>query len=147
MTLGTILISLGLAVAPTPHDSLVSPDSAMALLRKGGYTIMLRHAQTDRSVSDIPGENTARYQQRNMKAVGVAQAKAVAAVFKAHRISVGDVFGCPLYPTMETALYAVRNTSAGVLLRTLDPSSQERALSLVPATPGANRVLVSHHFF
>ena len=54
MTLGTLLVALGLATAPPMPDSLVSADSAMSLLKHGGYTVMWRHGQTDRSVSSLP---------------------------------------------------------------------------------------------
>jgi phosphohistidine phosphatase SixA len=146
MTLGTLLVSIGLAIAPPAPDSLVSADSAMALLRKGGFTIMLRHAQTDRSVSDYPGENTERYQQRNLTDVGVAQSRSIGAIFKARGIPVGDVLASPMYRTMETAQYAFGKTAPSKLLRTLDASADEKALMVAQPAPGTNRVLVTHHF-
>jgi phosphohistidine phosphatase SixA len=146
MTLGTLLISLALATAPPMPDSLVSADSAMVLLRRGGYTVMLRHAQTDRSVSDIPGQNTERYQQRNLTDAGVALAKSVGTIFKARAIPVGDVIASPMYRTMETAQYAFGKAVKNPLLYTLDPSAEERALVLASPASGTNRVIVTHHF-
>ena len=146
MTLGTLLIALGLATAPPMPDSLVSADSAMTLLKNGGYTIMWRHAQTDRSVSDIPGQNTERYQQRNLNDVGVALAKSVGTIFKARAIPVGDVAASPMYRTMETAQYAFGKATKNPLLYTLDPSPEERAFVLVQPALGTNRVIVTHHF-
>lgn len=146
MTLGTLLVALGLATAPPMPDSLVSADSAMALLKKGGYTMMWRHAQTDRSVSDIPGQNTERYQQRNLNDVGVALAKAVGVVFKSRNIPVGDVIASPMYRTMETAQYAFGKATKNPLLYTLDPSAEEKAFLLVQPAAGTNRVIVTHHF-
>jgi phosphohistidine phosphatase SixA len=146
MTLGTLLVAIGLAASPPPADTLISADSAMALLKRGGLTVMWRHAQTDRSISDIPGENTPRYQQRNLNDAGVATAKAVGAIFKARGIPVGDVFSSPMYRTIETAQYAFGRATATALLRTLDPSAEERDLILAQPTAGTNRVLVTHHF-
>ena len=146
MTLGSLLLALGLATAPAMPDSLVSADSAMALLKKGGFTIMWRHAQTDRSVSDVPGQNTERFQQRNLNDAGVTLAKSVGLVFKARGIPVGDVVSSPMYRTMETAQFAFGRASRSPLLYTLDPSAEERALLLAEPAAGTNRVIVTHHF-
>jgi phosphohistidine phosphatase SixA len=146
MTLGTLLVALGLATAPPMPDSLITADSAVSLLKQGGYTIMLRHGQTDRSVSDIPGQNTERYQQRNLNDAGVALAKSIATVFKSRAIPVGDVIASPMYRTVETAQYAFGKATRNPLLYTLDPSPEERALILVRPASGSNRVIVTHHF-
>jgi hypothetical protein len=146
MTLAGLLVAMGLATAPHPSDTLVSADSAMALLRQGGFTVMWRHAQTDRSVSDVPGQQTERYQQRNLNDLGVTTAKSVGLVFKARGIPVGEVAASPMYRTMETAQYAFGRATPNALLRTLDASADERALVLAPPPPGTNRVLVTHHF-
>lgn len=148
MTLGTLLVALGLAAAPAPAppDSLISADSALVLLKQGGFTIMWRHSQTDRSISDIPGERTERFQQRNLNDVGVAHSKTVGAILKAKSIPVGDVMASPMYRTMETAQYAFGRATASALLRTMDPSAAERALILAVPAAGTNRVLVTHHF-
>jgi phosphohistidine phosphatase SixA len=145
MTLGTLLIALGLATAP-PADSLVSADSAMTLLKQGGYTMMWRHAQTDRSVADIPGQNTERYQQRNLNDAGVALAKSVGVIFRARSLPVGEVIASPMYRTMETAQYAFGRATRNPVLYTLDPSAEERALVLARPAAGTNRVMVTHHF-
>ena len=146
MTLGTLLVAFGMALSPPMPDSLITADSAMALLRHGGYTIMWRHAQTDRSVSDIPGQNTERYQQRNLNDIGVTLSKSVGTIFKARGIPVGDVVASPMYRTMETAQYAFGKATKSPLLYTLDPSAEERALVLVQPATGTNRVIVTHHF-
>lgn len=146
MTLGTLLVAIGLAASPPMPDSLVSADSAMTLLKQGGYTMMWRHGQTDRSVSDIPGQNTERYQQRNLNDVGVALAKSVGVIFRARAIPVGEVVASPMYRTMETAQYAFGKATKNPLLYTLDPSAEERALVVVQPAAGTNRVIVTHHF-
>ena len=146
MTPGILLVALGLAISPPAADSLVSADSAMVLLKQGGYTIMWRHAQTDRSVSDVPGENTQRFQQRNLNDAGVMTSKAVGGIFKARGIPIGDVLSSPMYRTLETAQYAFGRATTTPLLRTLEPSAEERALILAAPAAGTNRVLVTHHF-
>ena len=146
MTLTALFVAVGIAAAPTQPDSLVSADSAMSLLRRGGFTIMWRHAQTDRSVADIPGENTERFQQRNLNDIGVALSKSVGAIFKTRGIPVGEVLASPMYRTRETAQYAFGRATPTALLRTLDSSAEERALILAQPAAGANRVLVTHHF-
>ena len=146
MTLGSLLIAFGLAAAPPMPDSLVSADSAMSLMKNGGYTMMWRHAQTDRSAADVPGDNTERYQQRNLVDAGVSLAKSVGTIFKARGIPVGDVVASPMYRTMETAQYAFGKATKNMLLRTLDPSPEEKALMLAQPAAGTNRVLVTHHF-
>ena len=146
MTLGTLIVVLGLATAPPMPDSLVSADSALTLLKKGGYTVMWRHAQTDYSVSDMPGENTERFQQRNLSDAGVALAKSVGAIFRARGIPVGEVVTSPMYRPMETGQYAFGRATKNALLRTLEPSAAEKALVLAVPAAGSNRVLVTHHF-
>jgi phosphohistidine phosphatase SixA len=146
MTLATLIVALGLATAPPMPDSLVSADSALSLLKKGGYTVMWRHAQTDYSVSDVPGESTERYQQRNLSDVGVALARSVGAIFRARGIPVGEVLTGPMYRTMETGQYAFGRATKNALLRALDPSAEEKALVLAVPAAGSNRVLVTHHF-
>jgi len=148
MMLASILVVLGMGLGPAtaPHDSLVSADSAISLLRHGGYTMMWRHGQTDRSVSDVPGQNTERYQQRNLSDAGVALAKSVGVIFKAYEIPVGEVVASPMYRTMETAQYAFGRATANRALYTLDPSAEERALVLAQPAAGSNRVIVTHHF-
>lgn len=146
MTLGTILVALGLAASPPMPDSLVSADSALTLLKKGGYTMMWRHGQTDYSTADQPGENTERFQQRNLNDAGVALAKSVGTIFRARGIPVGEVLASPMYRTMETAQYAFGKATKNPLLRTLDPSAEEKALMLAQPAAGTNRILVTHHF-
>jgi len=145
MILGSILVALSLATTPPP-DSLLSADSAMALLKNGGYTMLWRHGQTDRSVSDIPGQNTERYQQRNLNDAGVALAKSVGMIFRARALPVGEVIASPMFRTMETAQYAFGRATGNPLLYTLDPSAEERALLLVVPAAGTNRIIVTHHF-
>ena len=140
---------LALAVAASaPPDSLLSADSLLVEMRKGGYTMIWRHTATDRSVREpMDYRNTPRFQQRNLTDRGIADAKIVGAIFTARNIPVGDVITSPMFRTRETAEYAFgRVTMDTPVLRVVDPSPEQRRLLAAEPAPGTNRVLVTHHF-
>src|SRR5215203_983624 len=75
-------------VAPAPE---LRGESLMDALRAGGYTVILRHARTDRSQ---PNQETPqgpipalRSQQRNLTDNGVRDAQLMGRVFKKYKIS------------------------------------------------------------
>jgi phosphohistidine phosphatase SixA len=134
-------------VAATPPDSLLSADSLLVELRKGGYTILWRHTATDRTVREpMNYETTPRFQQRNLTDRGVADAKAVGLLFKSREIPIGEVLASPMFRTRETAEYAFGRVEATPILRQLDPSPEQRRLIAAEPAAGTNRVLVTHHF-
>src|SRR5688572_20013965 len=138
---------LSLVVAATPPDSLLSADSLIVELRKGGYTMVWRHTATDRSVQEpMAYQNLARFQQRNLSDRGVADAKTVGVLFKARGIPIGEVLSSPMFRTRETAEYAFGRVEATPLLRQLDPSPEQLRLIATEPAAGTNRVLVTHHF-
>ena len=133
--------------AASPPDSLLSPDSLLVELRKGGYTIVWRHTATDRSVQEpMDYQNTPRFQQRNLTDRGIADAKAVGAIFKSRGIPVGDVLSSPMFRTRETAEYAFGHVESTPLLRQVDRSPEQLRLIATEPAAGTNRVLVTHHF-
>ena len=134
-----------ISIALTPPNGLMSPDSMMVELRKGGYTILWRHAATDYTTRDVPGA-TERSQQRNLTAQGALDAEIIGRMLKLRGIPIGEVLASPMFRTRETAERAFGRTGVTMLLRTLDPSAEERQLMLTPPAPGTNRVLVTHHF-
>lgn len=146
MMLADLLLAATLALAPSAPT--VPADSAMVLLAKGGYTLMWRHAATDRSVADAPGfPNTERFQQRNLSDQGVADARLIGQLFKSRNIPVGEIVTSPMYRTRETALYAFgRVTATNDLLIALAPSEEQKRLLLAVPASGTNRVIVTHHF-
>jgi phosphohistidine phosphatase SixA len=116
-------------------------------MRKGGYTMLWRHGATDRSVQEpMDYRNTPRFQQRNLTDRGIADAKTVGAIFKAHGIPIGDVISSPMFRTRETAEYAFGRVTDTSVLRTVDPNPEQRRLIATAPAPGTNRVLVTHHF-
>ena len=145
MMLAHALVSVLLATSPA--DSLLTPDSLLVELRKGGYTVLWRHTVTDHSVQEPTGyANTPRFQQRNLTDQGIADAKVVGAIFKQHGIPIGDVLSSPMFRTRETAEYAFGRVEATPLLRQLEPSSEQRRLIATQPATGTNRVIVTHHF-
>ena len=131
----------------TSPDSLLTPDSLLAELRKGGYTIVWRHTATDKSVQEpMNYQNTPRFQQRNLTDRGIMEAKVVGMIFKSRGIPIGEVLSSPMFRTRETAEYAFGRVADTALLRQLDPTLEQRRLIAAAPTPGTNRVLVTHHF-
>ena len=138
---------LAFLAATNPPDSLLTPDSLLVELRKGGYTIVWRHTATDKSVQEpMAYENTPRFQQRNLTDRGVADAKAVGLLFKSRGIPIGEVLSSPMFRTRETAEYAFGHVESTPLLRQVDPSPEQLRLIATEPAAGTNRVLVTHHF-
>ena len=139
---------LALAVATSAPDSLLSADSLLAELKKGGYTMIWRHTATDRSVQEpMDYKNTPRFQQRNLTDRGIADAKLVGAIFRARGIPIGDVVTSPMFRTRETAEYAFgRVTMETPMLRVVDPNPDQKKLLAAEPAAGTNRVIVTHHF-
>jgi phosphohistidine phosphatase SixA len=134
-------------VAASPLDSLLTPDSMLVELRKGGYTILWRHTATDRTVREpMDYQNTPRFQQRNLTDRGVADAKRVGVIFKNRGIPIGEVLASPMFRTREAAEYAFGRVVATPLLRQLDPTPEQQRLIAAKPERGTNRVLVTHHF-
>ena len=138
---------LSVLLAASGSDSLLTPDSLLVELRKGGYTILWRHTLTDRSVQEPMGyTNLPRFQQRNLTDQGVADAKAVGVLFKDRAIPIGEVLSSPMFRTRETAEYAFGRVEATPVLRQLEPSPEQRRLIAAEPAAGTNRVIVTHHF-
>jgi phosphohistidine phosphatase SixA len=133
--------------SPPQQDGLVPADSAFKLMKNGGYTMIWRHAETDYSKSDVPGSND-RAQQRNLSPRGETDAKAIGAMFQKLGVRFGEVRSSQLWRTRETARLAFGNDRVTVdtLLRTLQPTREQKQLIATRPARGTNRVLVTHHF-
>ena len=123
-------------------------EELMTALRQGGYTILLRHARTDRSFDEqrdpVPTE---RSQQRNLNEDGVRDAKLMGVVFRKYQIPLGEIISSPMYRAVETAeMAAGKPTLVTMALRVLPPTPEQAALVATPPKPGTNRLLVTHHF-
>jgi len=142
----TTAVALVLAAQHThPSDSLVSADSALKLMKRGGYTMIWRHAESDWSKQDVLGSPD-RAQQRNLTTRGETDARAVGAAFKKLGIPVGDVRSSQLFRTRETAELAFGKTTVDTILRQLDATPAQKQLIAAKPAKGTNRVLVTHHF-
>jgi len=139
-------VTLVLTTAFAPPNNLLSPDSMMVELRKGGYTILWRHAATDYTTKDAPGFPDDRTQQRNLTEQGALDAGLIGQILKRRGIPIGDVFVSQMYRTRETAERAFGRFRIDTLLRSMQPSDAERRLIRAVPANGTNRVLVTHHF-
>lgn len=146
----TLLTTLGAAAVmmttATPQPELRG-EALMEALQGGGYTIVLRHARTDRSFQEamnvVP---TSRAQQRNLNDEGVRDARLMSVVFKKYDIPFGDVLASPMFRATETAEYAVRPARTTMVLRTFPTLDDARALIAESPAQGTNRLVVTHHF-
>jgi phosphohistidine phosphatase SixA len=140
------VFSLGLL---SPSDTAeIKADSLLKVLTQGGYTILLRHARTDRSYRDDP--RTAplddRTRQRNLSDAGVADAKAIALVMRAAAIPIGENLSSPMFRAKETAQLAFGEPTLSTELMSLSATPEQRALVVKAPAAGMNRAIVTHHF-
>jgi phosphohistidine phosphatase SixA len=142
-------LTLAAQVAAAPAASAeLRGEELMQALRSGGYTILLRHARTDRSFQEardpVPVDRSA---QRNLSADGVRDAALMGAVFRKYRIPIGEIVASPMFRTRETAEYAAGPpTRVTMALRVLPATDEQAAVVAAAPAPGTNRLLVTHHF-
>lgn len=147
LRLSALAVVTGLSFsAPVRHE--LRREELMTALQKGGYTIMLRHARTDRSFNEqrdpVPTE---RSKQRNLNEAGVQDAKLMGVVFSKYRIPLGEIISSPMYRCLETAeMAAGKPTQVTMALRVIPPTPEQAALVAAPPKPGTNRLIVTHHF-
>ncbi|HYC53061.1 MAG TPA: histidine phosphatase family protein [Gemmatimonadaceae bacterium] len=136
---------LALSLHAPQTDSLISADSAFTLMRRGGYTMIWRHAETDWLTQDAPGAPD-RALQRNLTARGVTDAKAVGEFFKRTGIPVSDVVSSQMWRTRETGEHAFGRVRVDSALRSMDQTAEQKTILAAAPAKGTNRVLVTHHF-
>ena len=135
------------AVFPADSGEL-RREELMTALQGGGYTIILRHARTDRSyqeeIGSVPAE---RNKQRNLSADGVRDAALIGVVLRKYRVPIGEIVSSPMFRTRETAEYAAGTPTSVTMALRVFPTSDETA-AIVAAAPkhGTNRLIVTHHF-
>jgi phosphohistidine phosphatase SixA len=145
--LSSLSFVAGLATATSDSTELRRED-LMAALQTGGYTVLLRHARTDRSFNEqrdpVPTERSA---QRNLTDDGVRDAALMGVVFRKYGIRFAEVISSPMYRTVETAEYSVgKPTSTTMVLRVFPSTPAQSALVMKAPRKGTNRLLVTHHF-
>jgi hypothetical protein len=81
--LSALALVTGLGTATTVDSTELRREELMSALRNGGYTVLLRHARTDRSFNEVreyvPKERSA---QRNLTDDGVRDAALMGVVFR-----------------------------------------------------------------
>ena len=145
--LSSLSLVAGLATA-TSDSTELRREKLMEALRQGGYTVLLRHARTDRSFNEqrdpVPTE---RSEQRNLNDDGVRDAALMGVVFRKHGIQFAEIISSPMYRTVETAEYSVGKPTSTTMLLRLFPSTPEQAAFVMKAPKkGTNRLIVTHHF-
>jgi hypothetical protein len=138
-----------LVAAATPNQPAdLRGEALMAELKKGGYTVVLRHARTDRSYQeDIANISPLRTKQRNLNDDGVKDARLMGVVFKKFAIPFGEVLSSPMFRCTETAEYASdKSPTTTMLLRTFPTTEETRKLLAVAPKAGTNRLISTHHF-
>ena len=142
--ISAIAIVVGLATADTTE---LRREELMTALRRGGYTVILRHARTDRSFQEerayVPKERSA---QRNLTDEGVRDAALMGVVFRKYGITFAEVISSPMFRTVETAEMAVGKPDTTMVLRVFPSTPEQAALVAKAPKPGTNRLLVTHHF-
>jgi phosphohistidine phosphatase SixA len=145
--LSSFSLAAGLATA-TVDSTELRREPLMDALRKGGYTVLLRHARTDRSYNEqrdpVPTE---RDKQRNLNDDGIRDAALMGVVFRKNGIQFAEIISSPMYRCVETADYAVgRPTGTTMLLRSFPATPEQAALVARAPKAGTNRLIVTHHF-
>src|SRR5688572_7496698 len=139
-------VAIGIATASVDTAEL-RREELMAALKQGGYTIMLRHARTDRSFNEareyVPALRT---QQRNLNDAGVADARLMGVVLKKFGIPLGEIISSPMFRTTETAEYAAGVPTTTMVLRVFPSTPEQAALVAKAPKAGTNRLVVTHHF-
>jgi phosphohistidine phosphatase SixA len=143
-----LILALALSLAlPSFTAPELRREELMAALRAGGYTVILRHARTDRSFQEertyVPSE---RSKQRNLTDDGIRDAALMGVVFRKYRISFAEILSSPMARTVETAEMAAGPPTTTMALRTIPSTAEQSALIATPPKPGTNRLIVTHHF-
>lgn len=112
-------------------------DAFWDLLKGGGQIVLMRHAQTDPGIGDPPGFQLADCAtQRNLSALGRADAVRIGARFRHHAIRVGEVMSSHWCRCMDTARLAFGKVTPAAML---DSVFDERA----PATVDTTNALIA----
>jgi phosphohistidine phosphatase SixA len=123
-------------------------------LQRGGYLVVLRHAATDPTATDMTGNLRDCSRQRNLNAEGRRQARGIGRAFRRLGIPVGRVLASPFCRTRDTARLAFGHARPSRALLSADffgddtAAERQRAglrrLLALPPRRGSNTVLVSH---
>jgi phosphohistidine phosphatase SixA len=142
-------ITFAAGVASATLDSAeLRRDDLMAALRSGGYTVILRHARTDRSFQEQMGAvPEKRSEQRNLSDDGFRDAALMGVVLRKYNIAFAEIISSPMFRATETAeMAAGKPTTVTMALRVFPATPEQAKLVMTPPKKGTNRLLVTHHF-
>lgn len=142
-----LLVSAAVVLA-APQSTELRREALMDALRNGGYTVILRHARTDRSFQEardyVP---KTRAEQRNLNDDGIRDAALMGVVLRKHGIRFAEIISSPMFRCVETAeMAAGAPTTLTMDLRVIPSTPEQAALIAKAPKAGTNRLLVTHHF-
>jgi phosphohistidine phosphatase SixA len=152
-----VLLLLALiAASPTFSDTL-SGKNLLAVLRAGGYIILMRHASSPRQPPDstIANADNPRL-ERQLDVVGRASANDMGEALRHLRIPIGAVLSSPTYRALETIRLAQLGPAttfpelgdSGQSMMADDTNTRGawlKAKTAAPPAPGKNSLIVSHY--
>jgi phosphohistidine phosphatase SixA len=98
---------LAVALSAVAQGQPASSDAILALLKQGGYVLVMRHASSPR---EVPDKQTAKADnvkpERQLDAEGRAGATAMGKALRDMKIPVGEVLSSPTYRALETVRLA-----------------------------------------
>jgi phosphohistidine phosphatase SixA len=135
------------------QEATIEPQKLAALLREGGYVILVRHAAGDASQKDAENLllNDCRT-QRNLSRQGRIDARGIGQAFDTLQIPVSKVLSSPFCRTMDTGRLVFGQVERSNELNYVKDTEEEKRkgatllsplLSTVPTT-GTNTVLITH---
>jgi phosphohistidine phosphatase SixA len=150
---GTVAVPAGVP----EQEQALSGEALVAALKRGGYVIYFRHADTGPAYSEQGVDLKRCETQRNLNDNGREEATLIGAQFRALKIPVGEVLASEFCRCVETADIAFGRHTIEPLLTGVGRSAEaaprrERAIAalknMLGATPaaGKNTVLVSHGY-
>jgi phosphohistidine phosphatase SixA len=141
--------------AQAPRAHLHAPPELydlVAVLRRGGYVVFMRHGRTAIRETDAPNVDYSDCAaQRNLSPGGVAASREMGEALAALGIPVGRVEASPYCRTMQTAREAFGAAVPSDDLRASPENAMQAGMKLLaklaePPAPGTNTFLVGHVF-
>jgi len=141
------------ALAACAAPVVGAAESPWALLGRGGYIILMRHAATVPGIGDPPGFKLAVCAtQRNLSQAGRDHAVRIGAAFRKHAVPVGPVLSSRWCRCLDTARLAFGRVDPSPMIDSMfedDDAARERKLAqlrtyLAAYKDPGNLVLVTH---
>ena len=124
-------------------------------LKNGGYTVLIRHAETDAGIGDPEGFEIGKCStQRNLSSQRRAHAQRIGSAFQAQGVPVGSVYTSRWCRCVDTAQLAFGQGMPNRMLNSIfndrSKNADEKLREVKAATrqplAGSNLVLVTHNY-